>query len=181
MLFVLMLAEAVDVRDLATAWVGHHNMAIELLNAGESKEALVHAKMAAEMAPSTQQKSALEVLAMAASSERDVLTECDALDALIVYDNPKWGLYWNGALDAQGQQMWASAYRYAQVAFHHGKNKEATAPLAFSTALRVNQLDDAQVAIGYFENALATQDLAAALAKDGRCEEAKKWNSAACE
>ena len=118
---------------------------------------------------------------MAASSERDVLTECDALDALIVYDNPKWGLYWNGALDAQGQQMWASAYRYAQVAFQHGKNKEATAPLAFSTALRVNQLDDAQVAMGYFENTLASRDLAAALAEDGRCEEAKKWNSAACK
>lgn len=118
---------------------------------------------------------------MAASSERDVLTECDALDALIAYENPKWGLYWNGALDAQGQQMWASAYRYAQVAFEHGGDKQAIAPLAFSTALRVHQLDAAQVAMGYFENPLATQDLAIALAEDGRCEEAKKWNSAACQ
>lgn len=181
MLFMLMLAEAVDVRDVATAWVSHHNMAIELMNSGDSEEALVHAKMAADMAPSTRQKSALEVLAMAASSERDVLTECDALDALMAYENPKWGLYWNGALDAQGQQMWASAYRYAQVAFEHGEDREATAPLAFSTALRVHQLDDAQVAMGYFENPLAKQDLALALADAGRCDDAKQWDSSACD
>lgn len=181
MLFMLLFAEAVDVRDVATAWVSHHNQAIELLDAGDSKEALVHAKMAADLAPSTRQKSALEVLAMAASSERDVLTECDALDALMAYGKPKWGLYWNGALDAQSQQMWASAYRYAQVAFVHGADPGATAPLAFSTALRVNQLDQAQAAMAHFENPVAEQDLADALAADGRCVEAKKWDASACE
>jgi tetratricopeptide (TPR) repeat protein len=180
MLLMLMLAEAVDVRDVATAWVDHHNQAIELLNTGDSEQALVHAKLAAEMAPSTRQKAALEVLAMAASSERDVLTECDALDALMAHGKPKWGLYWNGALDAQSQQMWASAYRYAQVAFEHGDDKSATAPLAFSTALKVEQLDQAQIAMGYFENPLAEQDLAKALAAEGRCEEAKKWDAEAC-
>lgn len=181
MLIMLLLAEAVDVRDVATAWVTHHNQAIELLDAGDSKEALVHAKLAAELAPDTRKRSALEVLAMAAASEREVLTECDALDALLAFDNPKWGLYWNGALDAQSQQMWASAYRYAQVAYEHGDDKEATAPLAFSTALRVGQLDQAQLALGHFENPLASQDLGIALAEAGRCEEAKRWNPGACE
>ncbi len=181
MLIMLLFAEAVDVRDVANAWVTHHNQAIELMNAGDSKEALVQAKMAAEKAPNSRLRPALEVLAMAASTEHDVLTECDALDALMAFDNPKWGLYWNGALDAQSQQMWASAYRYAQVAHAHGDDKEATAPLAFSTALRVNQLDQAQEAMAHFENPLAKQDLAKALAEADRCEEAKKWDAGACD
>ena len=115
MIWFLIGIQGTDVKSAATAWVAHHNAAIGHLEEGQPQQALTEARLAVEMAPDTRQKSALEVLAISASAAGSIEDECNALDRLSKYEKVKWELFWNGALDAQSHQMWASAYRYANI------------------------------------------------------------------
>ncbi|MED5373363.1 MAG: hypothetical protein VX899_20250 [Myxococcota bacterium] len=172
MIWLLLGIQGSDVKNAATAWVTHHNAAIGHLEQGEPQAALQEARTAVAMAPDTRQKSALEIWAISASAAGAIEDECNALDRLSTYDKVKWELYWNGALDAQANQMWASAYRFAVIAWERSEDKEATAPLAFSTAMQVGQWDMALATIQDFENPLAEKDLTLALADAGQCEAA---------
>lgn len=133
------------------AWRRKYNDAVRFQNAGDGAAAYKAASEAVALAPLDERGDALVMLAITAGEVGDRPMEFAATDALLAVADAPWGVFWNAALDANGDRDLDRAADYALQALKRGGDPAMIQGFAVS-----------------------------ALTRAGRCPEAKKLDPEAC-
>jgi hypothetical protein len=165
------------------AWRWAYNDAIRFQAKGDPKAALASAIKAMDLVIEGYEQDPLTMLAITASEADAWPAESAALDRLLGYPTARWEPFWNGAIDAQSHGDMPRSALYSKAALDRGGDVALVAPFVLRAALRVGRTDDALAAwkaAPAAADSFATRDLVAALAKAGRCTEARLVDPAAC-
>lgn len=126
------------------AWRRKYNDAIRLQNAGDTAGAYKAALDAVAFAIPEERGDALVMLALTAGEAGDRPMEFAAADALLADAEAPWEIFWNAALDANGEHDYERSAVYAVEALERGGDPELVRPFAVSILKRIGRCAEAQ-------------------------------------
>jgi hypothetical protein len=127
------------------AWRLAYNEAVRKHDAGDAQGALDAAREALGLTTVTFRREPLILVAIAAGDAGEVESELAALDELLDLRGVPWGVFWNGAIDAQADGDPARTAIYAMRALELGGDPVLITGFAVNALVVADRCDEARV------------------------------------